>query len=79
MRCYFKARLTLLYMHILNKKIMLMMNLLNMYVLFSYHISHQHWINPFQECRKYILKMNYVDGLVGMRSCHLFRPSYYLN
>ena len=61
-------------LHVLNKKKMLMMALLKMYVLFSYQISYQCWINPFQECQQYSSVINDVNGWVGVRSCNCFLP-----
>ena len=48
-------------LNVLNKKIMLIMTLLKMYIIFSCLIYYQYLINPFQGCQQYPLLKNYVD------------------
>ena len=65
--------------HIFNKKIMLMMTLLKMYVFFSCLVSYQLLIHPFQGCQKYSLIINSEDDSVDMWSCFCLNISYYLS
>ena len=58
---------------------MLNMTLQRMCVLSLYQINLKHWITTFQECKKCLLVMNDVDGLVGEKSCCCFCISYYLS
>ena len=46
-------------LHVLNKKIMLMMNLFNMYILFYFIIYYQHMIYSLQGCQQYSLILIY--------------------
>ena len=48
------------------------MTLMNIYILYSYQIPIQSWINNFQGCLQYSLVMNSVDGIVLENSCCSF-------